>query len=119
MEYLFAYGTLRQGHAGGAVAEKVGSLKRIGKGRVSGRLYDLGDFPGAVLDAAAPSQIVGEVYEVTDRSIWETLNSYEGFDPADPAGSLFVLQKCRPDLEDGRSLECWIYVFNQDPGATD
>ncbi|HEY2932078.1 MAG TPA: gamma-glutamylcyclotransferase family protein [Acidobacteriota bacterium] len=115
MDYLFTYGTLRQGHATGPIAGVVRKLKKIGKGWVRGKLYDLGEFPGAVLNEAARSRIAGEVYEITDPNIWETLNSYEGYDPADPSGSLFVLQKCPAELEDGQSLECRIYVFNQDP----
>jgi len=48
-DYLFTYGTLKHGHAPDEIASAVTKLRPVGKGFVPGVLYDLGDYPGAVL----------------------------------------------------------------------
>ena len=53
---LFAYGTLRPGHALTALAPLVDGLVWEGGASVSGVLYDLGPYPGAVLDAEAATR---------------------------------------------------------------
>ena len=46
-EMLFVYGTLRRGFAGHSLLQGLGA-RYVGKGRICGELFDLGDFPGAV-----------------------------------------------------------------------
>lgn len=50
-EYLFLYGTLKPNEAASDVAEMVRTLRCIGSATVPGRLYDFGDYPGAVLQS--------------------------------------------------------------------
>jgi len=117
-EYLFAYGTLRAGLAPPEMADAVGQLRFIGPARVRGRLYDLGQYPGAALDEAAASFISGEVFELPRGSnLLNLLDAYEGFDAADHQASLFIRTKTRAALFDGSQLECWIYVYNRIPAA--
>jgi gamma-glutamylcyclotransferase (GGCT)/AIG2-like uncharacterized protein YtfP len=119
---LFAYGTLRQGVAPAEIAHAVATLRRAGRGVARGRLFDLGAYPGAVFAAAGAvaeategcGQIAGEVYEVTDPGIWGELDRYEGFEPSDPAASLFTRRQIEVTLSDGgeRAI-CWAYEYNQ------
>jgi len=55
--YLFAYGTLRPGFAPESVAPMVDRLELVGEGFLQGLLYDLGEYPGLVLDSRSVSVI--------------------------------------------------------------
>ncbi len=114
MDYLFVYGTLRSELVPPHLRQILNESSRIGTGTVRGQLYDLGQYPGAQLDASAETLIVGEVFALLEsRPALAVLDYYEGFDPADPEASLFIRTKCQVELNDNRQLECWIYVYNQ------
>jgi gamma-glutamylcyclotransferase (GGCT)/AIG2-like uncharacterized protein YtfP len=115
-EYLFVYGTLRPEIAPSEVADVVNQLRTVGPASVRGCLYDLGEYPGAILDASAETMIAGEVFELPDgKVILARLDDYEGYDANDPETSLFVRIKCAAALSDGRQFESWIYVYNRWP----
>jgi gamma-glutamylcyclotransferase (GGCT)/AIG2-like uncharacterized protein YtfP len=75
MELLFVYGTLMSSDEEMSDFLKNGA-RFLGKGVVKGRMYDLGEFPGIVVDQSG--KIHGEVYEITRPEIWESLDRYEG-----------------------------------------
>jgi gamma-glutamylcyclotransferase (GGCT)/AIG2-like uncharacterized protein YtfP len=60
--HVFVYGTLRRGES-----NDINRLQPrpvfVGTARVAGTLYDLGDYPGAVL--GGDGVLVGEVYRIT------------------------------------------------------
>jgi gamma-glutamylcyclotransferase (GGCT)/AIG2-like uncharacterized protein YtfP len=115
-QYLFSYGTLVPGRAPAEIAPTVRKLRPIGPGKVRGRLYDLGNYPGAVLNKTA-SIISGEVFELPESpNILVKLDEYEGFDPANPQGSLFVRKRRLVSLNGGKKKWCWIYVYNRPLG---
>ena len=116
--HLFVYGTLRPGHAPPGIAAQVARLREVGRGSVRGRTYDLGEYPGAVLDASSGTTIAGTVLALPDDlRVLAALDAYEGFDPTSPAQSLFVRVRTPVTLADGQTLECWMYVrgVNADP----
>jgi gamma-glutamylcyclotransferase (GGCT)/AIG2-like uncharacterized protein YtfP len=112
---LFAYGTLRQGHALREIAEAAAQLRPIGKGVARGRLYDLGAYPGAVFASGEDAgEIEGEVFEVPDEAVLRALDAYEGFEPDDPAASLFVRIPIEVRMAGrGDSVFCWAYQYNR------
>ena len=65
--------------------------------RFRGRLFDFGDYPGAVL-AATGRPIRAELYRILQPAILKTLDDFEVYRPAEPRpfdrrtgrGSLFV-----------------------------
>lgn len=90
-------------------------LSYAGIGRAKGRLYDLGAYPGAVLDAEAPSEIVGDVYLLPpDPAVLVSLDAYEDYDARYPERSLFRRVPVTVALENGQHLDCWMYVYNGD-----
>jgi|ERR1700683_2055034 gamma-glutamylcyclotransferase (GGCT)/AIG2-like uncharacterized protein YtfP len=116
-QYLFSYGTLQPDIAPKEIAGAVRNLRRIGRGRVHGRLYDLGEYPGAILSSTGPV-ILGQVFELPDDpEILSQLDEYEGFDPAHPEGSLFVRRKYPVTLRGGKKIKCWVYSYNRHPGS--
>ena len=112
-EFLFAYGTLQPGLAPEQVADVVRELASVGKGSVPGTLYDLGSFPGAVLESSSSRRISGTVYRLpAGADILPRLDEYEEYYPESPKASQFIRRLCPVQLTDGRMMECWVYEYN-------
>jgi gamma-glutamylcyclotransferase (GGCT)/AIG2-like uncharacterized protein YtfP len=117
-EYLFLYGTLLPGDATDESSRIVSRLKRVGSATIRGRLYDFGEYPGAVLDRTAKSSIKGELFELpNDDSALKALDDYEEFNRTDRKNSLFVRTRTVATLQGGRQLNAWVYVYNRNPGS--
>jgi gamma-glutamylcyclotransferase (GGCT)/AIG2-like uncharacterized protein YtfP len=117
-EYLFLYGTLLPTQAPKEIASIVKRFRRLGPAQVRGKLYDFGDFPGAILDSSARTMIQGELVALpSDERTLEALDRYEEFDPLDTKKSLFVRKKAKVRMANGSSREVWIYVYNRRPGG--
>ncbi|MFL6209883.1 MAG: gamma-glutamylcyclotransferase [Pyrinomonadaceae bacterium] len=97
-QLVFVYGTLRRGGAG-AMSVRFPRAKFIAEAKVSGRLYDLGAYPGLLLNEAN-SLVLGEVYEVDD----ETLTELDEFE----ASSHYRRQQVAISLG-GDSRTGWVY----------
>ena len=111
-EYLFVYGTLNEELAPPEIADTVKKLKFIGEGFAHGTLYDLGEYPAAVLDDSG--KIFGRIYELpVDAKILQKLDRYEGFYPQNPAKSLYLRKKTKVRLNN-KNLTSWIYEYNRD-----
>lgn len=116
-EVLFLYGTLLPSEAPKEIASIVKRFRRLGSAQVRGRLYDFGEFPGAVLDSSSRTMIHGELVALPpDGRMLDILDQYEEFDPTDPKKSLFVRKKAKIRMANGSSREGWIYVYNRHPG---
>src|SRR5690242_7171967 len=93
MQYVFIYGTLREGEINdigqAAARHGIAAPRLIGRASVMGRLYDFGDYPGLVQDEAA-GPVRGDVYEIEDDLV-PVLDDIEGVRPG--IDSLF---KSRP-----------------------
>lgn len=116
-EHLFLYGTLLPTEAPKEIASIVKRLRRLGSAQVRGRLYDFGEFPGAVLDPLSRTMIHGELVALpSDGRILDALDRYEEFDPLAPKRSLFIRKRAKIRMANGSSREGWIYVYNRPPG---
>jgi gamma-glutamylcyclotransferase (GGCT)/AIG2-like uncharacterized protein YtfP len=71
---IFVYGTLRRGGAG-AMSMRFPTSKFIADAKVSGSLFDLGAYPGLLVNEPN-SLVIGEAYEVDD----EILNKLDDFE---------------------------------------
>ena len=100
---VFVYGSLRRGNAG-AMSVRFPDAAYVAKGNVRGRLYDLGAYPGLLLDDAAP-MVTGEVYEVDD----DTLGRLDEFELTSDYGRRQVEVEHGPERAD-----CWVYVPERD-----
>jgi gamma-glutamylcyclotransferase (GGCT)/AIG2-like uncharacterized protein YtfP len=117
-DHLFLYGSLQPELAPAGPRDVLAHCVRVGPGTLPGRLYDLGAYPGLVPDASAPGRVLGQVFRLPEREdVLGPLDAYEGFDPADPPGSLYLRLPHEVDLAGGGRLSCWVYVYNRDPGA--
>ena len=108
---LFVYGTLLM--ADNEFAEflqKNASLLSVGT--INGYLFDLGDYPGLVLDAASPEFVIGSVFKITNtEEVLKKLDDYEGIDQQ---GCEYV--RALVEIETGEGLVlCWVYLYILDP----
>ena len=109
---VFAYGTLMAGFSHRPLLDPA---IFEGYGRIRGCLYDFGEYPGVVLDGTG--WVVGELYHVPDLAArLGRLDREEWYDPADPAGSLYVRRSAAVTLADGSARDAWAYVYNGPPG---
>lgn len=101
-EKIIVYGTLRpQGRAFHLID---GSAKHLGEAVVqAANLYDIGPFPGVKLSDSFNDRIIGDVFEITDRSLPPRLDQYEGYP------NLYNRQLVKTSLGDA-----WIYTYNGD-----
>ena len=109
-EYLFVYGTLHPERAPREIAEVARRLRPVGTGWIRARRYELGAFPGVVLDGG--SRTDGGVFVVPDAETLALLDAYEDYRVEDLAGSLFVRVETKVMMRDGER-RCWVYVYNQ------
>lgn len=109
---LFLYGTLHPDRAPAEIAAAARRLVPHARGTIRARLYNLGEYPGAILDATAP-EVSGEVFLVPDDATLDQLDAYEDYRPADPANSLFLREKTVVTFDDGTSQLCWVYTYNR------
>jgi gamma-glutamylcyclotransferase (GGCT)/AIG2-like uncharacterized protein YtfP len=95
---VFVYGTLRRGGAG-AMSIRFPDSKFIADAKVSGSLYDLGAYPGLLVNESN-SLVTGEVYEVDDG----ILNELDDFE----ASSNYWRKQVEISLDTHRKV-CWTY----------
>lgn len=110
--YLFVYGTLLKD------AENPMSLylndhsDYLGEGYMSGELYKVDFYPGAVYIPSTGKKVFGEIYQLREvNSVLEVLDTYEDFDPAAPEQSLFV-REIVPVYHNGQQVKVWVYLYN-------
>lgn len=104
---VFVYGSLRRGNVG-AMSIRFPDSEFIGNAQVNGSLYDLGAYPGLLLDESS-SLINGEVYEVDD----ETLHELDQFE----LSSDYLRKQVEIYIDTEQktcSITCWTYVPEYD-----
>ncbi len=117
--FLFVYGTLMGGFDED-LQKKVGA-KLVGGATIRGRLYDLGEYPGAKLaDKGSKDLVKGELYQLADpEHAIKIFDRYEEYFPSAPHKSLFVRKLVTVSLvEGGRKRKAWAYLYNR-PVAND
>jgi len=109
IRHLFAYGTLQPGLAPPEIVPSVHELRLVGEGFLFGKLYDLGSYPGAVIDPASAWIIYGTVYELPEGAeILRRLDAYEGPE--------YVRIEQLVTLVEGGVFTCWVYDYQGSPG---
>jgi gamma-glutamylcyclotransferase (GGCT)/AIG2-like uncharacterized protein YtfP len=106
---LFVYGTLRKGFRAHGLLLRF-RPRPLGAGHVPGRLYELGDYPGAAEAVGNEDRIQGELYWLPRAEVaFKVLDNFEGFDPARPASNEFERKETMVTLAGGRRIRAWIY----------
>lgn len=108
---LFVYGSLRR-DAPGSRHELLGEgAEFLGRGRVRGRLLDLGAYPGLVAAVTQDEWVRGELHAIPGRRALARLDAYEDYDPRRPERSLFLRREAKVELDSGEVIAAWVYVY--------
>jgi gamma-glutamylcyclotransferase (GGCT)/AIG2-like uncharacterized protein YtfP len=109
--HLFVYGTLRP-ESGHPMAAFLGRHARlVGAARSSGRIYDLGPFPGMLPAASAGDWVFGELFELpADADFLARLDEYEACYESDP---LFRRAISTAWTDAGDVVAAWVYFYTR------
>jgi gamma-glutamylcyclotransferase (GGCT)/AIG2-like uncharacterized protein YtfP len=111
---LFVYGTLLSTarHPMGTRLRREARL--TGPGKIEGRLYSLGRYPGLVEVDGVGSLVHGEVYALRTPAVTlKWLDAYEGILPGRAEESPYerVVRPVR--LDSGETLNVWVYLYRK------
>jgi gamma-glutamylcyclotransferase (GGCT)/AIG2-like uncharacterized protein YtfP len=106
---LFVYGTLRKGFRAHSIMQRL-HARFLETGHVRGRLYDLGEYPGAVPSVCDAERVQGEIYLLPNATqAFRVIDRFEGFDPANSPSNLFERKQATVVLATGGRTQAWIY----------
>ena len=109
-DLLFVYGSLLDGNNefGRYLMHKA---TQVGQAFFKGRLYDCGEYPGAVADSNIYN-IKGRVYLLKDAiADLKILDDYEGFGIDQEQPNLFIRELITITCNN-HPLSCWVYFYN-------
>lgn len=110
---LFVYGTLMSFAVGSQGAQQRARLlqeaKLLGPAKVCGRLYDLGDFPGVVLEDGTGNVVHGELVRLDAKTALAWLDDYEEITPGGDPSDLYRRVRTVATLAGGELVSCWVY----------
>ena len=111
IDLLFIYGTLLNDDNEFAIYLKNNS-SFYAEGRINGRLYDLGEYPGAVLSPNCGEYIYGSIVKLYNpEKVLPVIDDYEGYGDEQLQPNLFVRVLTEVITEQG-SVDCWVYAYN-------
>lgn len=113
---LFVYGTLRDDPANEMFQVLARNAEVLGEATVTGRLYDLGEYPGLVLSSERTDRVKGELYRLNEATAGNTLSvldDFEGMGPSDPPPHEYRRSLVTAYLTDGRSMTAWAYILDR------
>lgn len=105
---LFVYGLLRHEYLGHRSLRLNRRTQYLGRARAHGRLYHLGDYPGAIFGKRGI--IHGDLVAFDDAALWHELDAYELCDPDRPRASEY--RRVEIDLLDS-DRRVWSYEYNR------
>ena len=109
--YLFVYGTLldKQNEFGAYLND---NCTFYTNGKMPGKLYDLGEYPGAVLTSEENRYVYGKIYQLNNlEKTLEILDDYEGFGLEQEQPNLFMRELTDIETSPGK-IVCWVYLYN-------
>jgi gamma-glutamylcyclotransferase (GGCT)/AIG2-like uncharacterized protein YtfP len=109
-DLLFVYGTLLS-----ADNEFAGYLKDnstfYSQGKLKGRLFDIGEYPGAIISTDKDHEITGSVYRLTSPNALKVIDDYEGYGEGRDQPNLYIRKKLPVQTMEGL-VACWVYLYN-------
>ena len=113
-KHLFVYGILRRAFVNDHAKLLRAHCLFVGDGRFAGRLFDVGTYPAALADPERNSTVRGEVYQILRPStLMPALDRLEGCGPSDPEPHLYRRETMEVELDRGRRLNAWVYLYNR------
>jgi gamma-glutamylcyclotransferase (GGCT)/AIG2-like uncharacterized protein YtfP len=112
-DYLFIYGTL--------LPETKTELSEwlslhssvVCRGSITGKLFMISNYPAAIFDLKASSNVFGQVVKMLDRNkCFHILDEYEGISPDWKTTDEYYRTIKPVQCADQITRECWMYLYN-------
>ena len=111
---LFVYGSLMSGFKSPAYEYISRFFNLVGKGKVKGKLYDMGEYPAAI-PTNDDGFIQGELYQIKNEAEFSwaigQLDDYEGVTP-EPGEEQLYRRELASILIEEKIVTAWIYWYN-------
>ena len=110
-QYLFVYGTLLM--SGNEFADYLQEhCILLGQGKFKGRLYNAGEYPGAIVDTSTDQYVYGGIYLIDNpQKILEVIDRYEGIGANEPQPHEYTRKLIKVE-KDAEVVTCWAYLYN-------
>lgn len=82
--------------------------RKMGRAVVSGRLIDLGQYPGLRPARSRSETVGGFVWEIESKDLWKRLDQYED---ARPGGEYRRVMKVALMSRTQRRIKVWAYLY--------
>lgn len=113
MEYLFVYGTLLKKITNEMSLFLAQNAEFYNKGYFFGRLYDLGEYPGAILSDNRGEKVFGNIFKLNDpQNVFSVLDDYEEVGEKYPFPNEYRREKVKVYSNCNEKMDAWIYLFN-------
>ncbi len=111
-DLLFVYGTLMNNIQSNIAGYLHQNSDFVGEGSLQGRLYDLGNYPGAIYDMQADSCVYGHMFRIFDpENMLKRLDFYEGISLLQPDKNEYR-RELVPVEVNKKPVHCWAYLYN-------
>ena len=111
MNHLFVYGTLLQLHNSCGLYLKNNSTP-IKAGRFKGKLFNIGEYPGAIYEPEVNSYVFGSIVSLNDPvEVLKAMDAYEGAGSEQPQPNEFIRVAINIET-DAEPIKCWVYLYN-------
>jgi gamma-glutamylcyclotransferase (GGCT)/AIG2-like uncharacterized protein YtfP len=115
MHALFVYGTLLRRSRHSMARFLAERARYVGAAKVSGRLYDLGRYPGMLEPASDADWVHGDLYDLGEGTT--TLAELDAYELAEsPLPARFERDMAPATLADGTRVDAWVWWYR---GAVD
>jgi gamma-glutamylcyclotransferase (GGCT)/AIG2-like uncharacterized protein YtfP len=108
---LFIYGSLLEtDNEFGRYLKQYATIYKSGK--FKGKLYDVGEYPGAVYLPDTDYKVHGIIIELFNtKETLKVIDDYEGFGEDQLQPNLFTRKLLNVQTADGNK-KCWVYLYN-------
>ncbi len=107
-KFIAFYGSLMTSFGAQKDLGVEGDFEFVGVCRMSGRLFDLGEYPGVIESERPEDTVIGELYRIKVPRGIKVLDEYEGIERETPETSPFVRRVVR--LVEP-ATESWMYFY--------
>lgn len=109
--FLFVYGTLMSGIKTKITTELHRKSQFLGVGKISGKLFDLGHYPGLTYDPKSSSTVIGHILKLNDpNETLRFLDEYENVGERFGQVNEYKRVICPINFE-GEEIQCWTYLY--------
>ena len=109
--FLFVYGTLLDDDNEYAIYLKNNS-SFYSEGRLRGKLYDIGEYPGVILSEETDTFVYGNILKIDrPQKVFAVVDGYEGYGTDQPRLNEFMRKLIEVETAAG-VVTCWVYFYN-------